>query len=92
MNETPKIIDKEQEILAAKIHCQWSSWMKYLFAQGKFNDDGTWTMELWAVDRWMRQMNSSYENLSEAEKESDRVEVNIYLTSILTGLREGGNG
>lgn len=77
----------ETEILAATVHRQWSSWMKYLFAQGKFNEDGTWTMEKWAVDRWLRQSSAHYVDLSENEKESDRGEVQIYFKSL-----EGRNG
>lgn len=77
--------EKILEILAAKVHTQWSCWMKYLFAQGKFQEDGSWTMEKWAVDRWLRQSSARYEDLSEDEKESDRGEVEIYLGGLVKG-------
>ncbi len=59
--------------------------MKYLLAQGKFNEDGTWTREKWAVDRWLRQSSARYEDLSEDEIESDRGEVEIYLGELVKG-------
>lgn len=53
-------------------HNVWSSWMRYMFSKGTHNPDGTWTMPKWAVERWMRQMETKYEDLSEQEKKSDR--------------------
>jgi len=68
-----------REKLAAIIHGQWSGWMEYLFQKGTFNRDGTWTMPAWAVGRWTRQMKTSYDDLSEEEKESDRQEADVFL-------------
>ena len=68
-----------REELAGLIHEQWSGWMEYLFSKGDFNDDGTWTMPAWAVDRWRRQMVTPYEDLSEDEKDSDRIEADRVL-------------
>lgn len=62
------------EKLAALAHEQWSEWNEYAFSKGTFNLDGTWTMPTWAVERWKRQMTTSYDELSEVEKESDRIE------------------
>ena len=63
-----------KEQLAEYAHYQWSGWMRYLFGKGEFNEDGTWTMPKWAVERWTRQMNAEYKDLSEEEKDSDRKE------------------
>jgi len=68
-----------KEQLAKLAHEQWSGWMHHLFSKGTFNDDGTWTMPDWAVERWMRQSHSLYSELSDAEKESDRTEANKFL-------------
>lgn len=68
-----------REPLAALAHEQWSGWMRYMFSTGTFNDDGTWTMPAWAVERWQRQMNTPYAELPEAEKTSDRLEADKVL-------------
>jgi hypothetical protein len=46
--------------------------MKYMFGCGTFNDDGSWTMPADKVERWKRQMNTEYRDLSDSERESDR--------------------
>ena len=63
-----------KEKLAEFAHEQWSGWMKYLFEKSSQNPDGTMTIPKWAVERWSRQMNTKYSDLSEVEKESDRIE------------------
>ena len=63
------------EVHADLEHEIWSAWMKYMFSKGVKNDDGTWTMPAWAVERWARQMNTPYSGLSEQERESDREQV-----------------
>lgn len=68
-----------REALANLAHEQWSGWMRYLFAKGVFNSDGTWTMPKWAVDRWQRQADTSFESLSESEQDSDRKEADKFI-------------
>lgn len=65
-------LDPLVELLADVSHDIWSHWMRWQFHCGKFNEDGTWTMPSEKVERWTRQMRTSYENLSEKEKDSDR--------------------
>jgi hypothetical protein len=74
-DEGIEIIEK----LAVMIHEQWSGWMKYLFDKGIFKKDGTWEMPKWAVERWKRQMKTEYNDLSEEEKESDRIEAKKFI-------------
>jgi len=71
-----------REKLAELAHSQWSGWMKYLFSKGTFNKDGTWIMPAWAVERWSHQMQTSYPQLPESEKESDREEADKFLAVI----------
>ena len=63
-----------REELAEYAHDAWSGWMKYLFEKSQKNQDGTVTIPKWAVDRWTRQAQTTYENLSFKEKNSDRDE------------------
>ncbi len=62
-----------REMFAALAHEQWSGWMKYMLSKGRYMD-GQWVMPKQSLDHWMRQMNTSYDDLPESEKESDRVE------------------
>jgi SepF-like predicted cell division protein (DUF552 family) len=48
--------------------------MRHLFSKGTFNFDGSWTMPKWAVDRWTKQMDTEYCDLSKSEQDSDRDE------------------
>jgi len=68
-----------KEGLAELAHAQWSGWMEYLFSKCTSNADGTMTIPKWAVDRWKRQCDTLYADLSEEEKDSDRAEADKYM-------------
>lgn len=68
-----------REQLAALAHGQWCGWMAYLFKQGTTHDDGSFTIQPWAVQRWLRQMGTAYDDLPENEKTSDRAEADKVL-------------
>lgn len=68
-----------REKLAELCHEQWSGWMKYLFSKNPVESDGSWVMPAWAVERWQRQMDTPYSELSESEKQSDRNEADKFL-------------
>ncbi len=64
-------------------HERWSHWQKYMHSKilPSANDE---IMEIGTVliERWNRQINTPYSELSESEKESDRKEVRKYLPLI----------
>lgn len=69
-------IEKELlESLADKQHEIWAHWMKYMFSCGTTDQNGNWTMPADKVERWSRQMNTPYADLTDKEKESDRDQV-----------------
>jgi hypothetical protein len=68
-----------REKFADLCHEQWAGWMKYLFSKGTFNPDGSWTMPKEFVERWQRQTNTPYAELSESEQDSDREEAYKFL-------------
>ena len=68
-----------REELADLAHKQWSGWMEYLFSKGTKNEDGSFTITAWAVERWERQVNTDYKDLSESEKDSDRKEADKFI-------------
>lgn len=61
-----------REEIAKHCHDVWSHWMKYMFEQCEITSFGAALIPYEKVDRWVRQMLSDYENLSEEEKKSDR--------------------
>jgi hypothetical protein len=70
------------EYLADYAHTAWSGWMKYMFTKAKLNEDGSWTVPTWAVERWQRQMNTAYKQLPDADKQLDRQEAEKMLNII----------
>lgn len=94
-----KARDEAREDLAEYAHEAWSGWMKYLFSKGEYRwveapteshgkVERVWIMPQWAVERWTRQMNTPYADLSEEERKSDREEadkmIDIFLRSKLS--------
>lgn len=73
-------LENKIESVSNRAHESWTGWMKYLFQKGTMNEDGSFTIDPEMVKRWTRQMNSKYEELSEKEKESDRIEAIHYLS------------
>ena len=71
-----------KEKLAELCHKQWSGWMAYLFSKGTFNENGSWTMPAWAVERWMQQAKTPYAELSKNEQDSDRKEAEKFMVII----------
>jgi len=80
-----ELSDDLRERLASLCHDQWTDWFVYMFSKGTFNRDGTWTMPVWAVGRWLRQAATSYAELSEDEQDSDRKEADKFIELIFGG-------
>ncbi len=72
------------EELADLVHEIWANWMKYMFSKGQKRFDGTWVMPFGLRQRWMRQMNTPYGELTEKEKESDR-EITLRILKLIEG-------
>lgn len=71
----PGLMKTEEEVvelLAALEHERWSGWEKYR-ARCTENGAGVPFIDK-AIARWRRQRETAYADLSEKEKESDRVE------------------
>lgn len=86
-----KAIEKNMEALAAKQHEIWAHWMKYLFSKCKderrlksermqtYYSTGNLIIPKDLVERWQRQVETPYAELSEKEKESDREQVRKFI-------------
>ena len=68
-----------REQLASYAHEAWMGWMVYMFGKCIHNPDGTLTIPAPLVERWTRQMTTSYTALPEAERKSDRAEADKIL-------------
>lgn len=79
-----------REALAGLCHAQWSGWMVYLFSRCFFTSDGAAFMEVSDTRRWQIQMNTQYDDLSESEKESDRIEADRIIELIDSEAERAG--
>ena len=69
-----------REELADLCHKQWSGWMKYLFSKcGRDVSTKHLLIPHWEEDRWGRQMNIPYNELSSEEQDSDRTEADKFI-------------
>lgn len=64
--------DELREQLADEQHAIWSHWMKYMFSCGAYQSNGAWVMPAEKVERWQRQMDTPYDDLTDKEREFDR--------------------
>jgi hypothetical protein len=80
-----------RETLADIEHGRWSHWQRYMHEQAHRAEDGSLVISAELAERWQRQMDTSYQRLSEAEKQSDRDQVDKYLPLVLRtlGIRVG---
>ncbi len=81
-NAVRKALESILEELAAIEHERWSTWQAHLHSQGARQPDGSLLLPSELVTRWERQMQTPYESLTDAEKQSDRDQVRRYLPTI----------
>ena len=79
---TTKKISELRENLASIEHSRWSHWQRFMHGECVKNDDGSLTIPADLVQKWERQIDTKYEELSEEEKDSDREQVDKYLPLI----------
>lgn len=85
-----KIDDVLQDLLeplAAVEHERWAHWQRYMHDRAIRQADGSLLIPASQVQRWEKQIASSYAALSEEEKESDRQQVRKYLPIIAKAFR-----
>lgn len=72
------------EELAALEHDRWAHWQRYLHSKCEMHEDGSLSIPAELVQRWTEQAETSYADLNEEEKNSDREQVRRYLLTIAT--------
>lgn len=65
--------------IASLCHDQWTHWIVSLLGKGIPNADGTLTVPKDTIDRWRRQMNTPYDQLSKKEKDLDIIEADKFI-------------
>ena len=76
----------EMERFASQEHEKWASWMRHLFSNSERNLDGSVTIPTELVERWGRQCETKYQDLSESEKEWDRRVVRKYFKAVVDSM------
>lgn len=59
------------EEIANELHELWGKWMRHLFKQGTLLENGSFLIPPSWVERWDRQMRTSYWDLPPGEKRGD---------------------
>jgi len=82
--EDRKLDPKVVEVVAEQCHQQWARWTEHLLSKTgpSLNTETRWTINAEWIERWRRQINTSYADLSEDEKESDRREARKILRAL----------
>jgi hypothetical protein len=69
-------------------HKIWNHWMKYQFSVCVQNEDGSLTIPATKVERWKGQMATSYFDLPENSKDSDREQTDKVLAILKAATPE----
>lgn len=79
-------MQEKRELLADLSHEIWVSWMNYLFSKCR-EVEGMDYLEIPAslVERWKRQCETPYSQLSEQERNSDREQADKIITALAFG-------
>lgn len=75
------------EALASIEHARWAHWQMYLHNNCSRQLDGSLVIPACLAEQWQLQIDTPYQALSEAEKESDRDQVRKYLPTIIAALQ-----
>lgn len=76
------------EELASIEHERWAHWQRYMHGKAEKQADGSLVLPARLVEQWERQIETPYAELSDAEKDSDREQVQKYLPTIISSLSD----
>ncbi len=81
-------LDEILEVLASIEHERWCHWQSYMHSKCLRQDDGALLIPAHLVERWEKQINTVYSELTNEEKESDREQVRRYLPLIVESFNK----
>jgi hypothetical protein len=82
MTKYEEVLESLVDELAAIEHDRWAHWQRYMHNKAHKQSDGSLVVPADLVDRWQRQIDTPYSELTEKERESDREQVRKYLPLI----------
>lgn len=91
-SEAEAVLETLIEDLSAIEHERWARWQRYMHDKGDRLPDGSLVLPAELVRRWEIQIATSYAQLSESEKTSDREQVRRYLPLIAAALAGHSHG
>lgn len=83
-----EILEGLVERLADLEHERWAHWQRYMHSKGVRQPDGSLLLPADLVKHWEQQCSTRYSSLSEAEKDSDREQVQRYLPLLAEELKK----
>lgn len=81
-SEIHTVLDDLLETLASIEHERWAHWQSYVHQKAHPQSDGSLIIPAELVSRWDHQIATTYDKLSDKEKDSDREQVRKYLSVI----------
>jgi len=95
MTKIPSVEERVEEFASLE-HDRWSKWQKYMHSKIEPTEhDSLMQIGSEYIERWERQINTPYNELTETEKQSDRDQVYPYIEALtadrlalLTELRQ----
>lgn len=70
---------KIDEQIANRVFNTWAQWLKFIFSNGKFNTDGSFTIPAKYVSKWTAIMTKRYNDLTEKQKIPSKLVAEVYL-------------
>lgn len=80
--------DNVKERFAREIHNIWSHWTQYMFQVELVDIGDSYRLSNKTAERWQRQMDTPYSELTETEKDSDRKQVEKLWPLIVALIRQ----
>lgn len=78
------------ELLASIEHDRWSRWMRWVYQNGAWNPDGSFTIVADRAQRWSSLAATDYFDLDDPTKEYDREEVRRTLAALEQSANQEG--
>lgn len=87
-NRISKALSDNRHRFASMEHARWAHWQSYLHSKCKRMSDGSLLIPPELVERWERQIHTSFDDLSIEERASDLEQVASFIQLVETIVSE----